>query len=285
MKKYLKNILLLPILFLIIFGTWQVCWAQTEPPPLIIDPYPVLGDIELSTNTSLPELIKYIFLFALGIVGFIALLTLMIAAVQYVTSAGNASKATDAKDRIMSALLGIGLLLTSVVLLRIINPDFLELELEEEKIEKINIDSPADNDNGCTFRGYFSNVSVEEGESVTLTIEKDNCPNYEEIDIKLYHDPPNSINDANCYSGRGIRAEQIQDDENLWVANYTFGATPGPNGNTGWCGCSVQPKLKGDFVCNYRKGESEIFYIKGKIKMDGPDIPIERKSVWVKDHE
>ena len=66
-------------------------------------------------------------MFALGIVGVVALLSMLIGAAKYVLSAGNASKAADAKDQIYSAILGIILLLASVMILRTINPDLVNI--------------------------------------------------------------------------------------------------------------------------------------------------------------
>ena len=66
-------------------------------------------------------------MFALAAVGVVALLAMLIGAVKYVLSAGNPSKASDAKDQIFSAIIGIILLLASVMILRIINPDLVTI--------------------------------------------------------------------------------------------------------------------------------------------------------------
>jgi len=121
MKKLFFTILLL-ILF---FGLLPIAKADQK---LLID-YPKIGEMDINKEgTTLPEIIKYIYLFSLGIVGLTAFVCIIIGAVKYITSAGNDSKMGDAKDRITSALLGILVLLASVLILTTINPDLINLE-------------------------------------------------------------------------------------------------------------------------------------------------------------
>lgn len=123
MKKIFFTILLL-ILF---FGLLPIAKAEQK---LLIE-YPKIGDIDINKEgTTLPEIIKYIYLFSLGIIGLVAFVSIIIGAVQYITSAGNDSKMGEAKDRITSALLGILILLSSVLILRTINPDLTNLDFK-----------------------------------------------------------------------------------------------------------------------------------------------------------
>lgn len=121
--KIYKFIFLIGFLILFSFGMWQSCHAQQK---LLIN-YPDIGGTSITSNTTLPAIIKYIYLFSLGIVGVVALLAMIIGAAQYVMSAGNPSKASDAKDRIYSAILGIIILIASVLILRTINPDLVNI--------------------------------------------------------------------------------------------------------------------------------------------------------------
>lgn len=122
----MKKILIITIFIILLLGIWQVSYAQQK---LIAD-YPSIEGQQPYIGMSLPALIKYIYMFALGIVGFVALLAMIIGAAMYVFSAGNPSKASDAKDRIMSALLGVLLLLASVLILRTISPDLVNFNLK-----------------------------------------------------------------------------------------------------------------------------------------------------------
>lgn len=139
----MKKIIFIIIFIILFLGIGQNVYAGK----LLLE-YPKMGDIELSEEPTLPEIIKYIYLFSLGIVGFVALISMLIGAIRYITSAGNASKAEDAKDQMTQAILGIIILLAAVLILRTINPDLVNIgfKLPETKQE-----------NGAIFKGCFIN--------------------------------------------------------------------------------------------------------------------------------
>lgn len=83
---------------------------------------------------GLPQFIRYIFIFALGSVGIIGLMAIIMAAFDYVMAIGNPQKASNAKDKLLSAFLGMLLLLGSYVALEMINPDLLKLKLKPPTI-------------------------------------------------------------------------------------------------------------------------------------------------------
>lgn len=123
----MKKLLLISLLLLFLAGSAQAYVT-------IIKDYPELPACKDNEKCrpgqggfGLPEYVKYIFIFSLGAVGIIGMLALIMAAFSYVTSAGNPQKASDAKDQIVSALLGLLLLLASWLLLNMINPDLLKL--------------------------------------------------------------------------------------------------------------------------------------------------------------
>ncbi|MBU3922825.1 pilin, partial [Patescibacteria group bacterium] len=135
----------IPILILCIF--LLIGFSQTSHAiELLIKEYPTVGGEKLGEQSSIPGLIKYIYLFALGIVGFVALLSIVIGAFQYTTSAGNPTKAGEAKERIMSALLGVLILLSAVLILNTINPDLTSFEIELQKIGQTNNTPNEEND-------------------------------------------------------------------------------------------------------------------------------------------
>ncbi len=140
MRRHLSAVIL-SILFLGLIFSTQIAFAYTT----IVQDYPLLPACENNaecrpgqTDFGLPQFVKYIFLFALGIAGVVGLIAIIMAAFGYVTSAGNPQKAADSKDKIISALLGLLLLLGSVVVLNIINPDLLKLKAEP--VEEVNVD-------------------------------------------------------------------------------------------------------------------------------------------------
>lgn len=128
MKKILY-ILLLVTSFLILFsGIFEFANAQSKPQTLI--EYPKIEGTEIiGFGIDLPQLIKYIYFFAVGICGAIALASILFGAIKYIGAAGNPSKMGDAKEQIFSAVLGVILLLSSYLILYTINPDLVSLGL------------------------------------------------------------------------------------------------------------------------------------------------------------
>ncbi|MDD5144604.1 MAG: hypothetical protein PHW72_00490 [Candidatus Pacebacteria bacterium] len=90
------------------------------------------GGVKISENgnlvATLPQLIQYIFNFAVAISGLLAFTMIVYGGIKYMSSSGNPTTQKDATDIIKSALIGILLLLGSVILLRIVNPDVLMLD-------------------------------------------------------------------------------------------------------------------------------------------------------------
>ena len=91
--------------------------------------YPEINGTDLTWGTSLPDIIKYVYLFSVGICGAVALLSILIGAIKYVGAAGNPSKMSDAKEQIFSAILGVIILLSSYLILNTINPDLVNFNL------------------------------------------------------------------------------------------------------------------------------------------------------------
>lgn len=92
--------------------------------------YPEFGGFKPETvTTPLPQYAKYIFNFLIGISGFIALVVLIMAGYQYLTSAGAPEKIGDAKNKIFSALLGLIILFCSYLILTTINPQLIILRV------------------------------------------------------------------------------------------------------------------------------------------------------------
>jgi hypothetical protein len=83
------------------------------------------------TSCSLPWIavyIKAIYNYAMGIIGILAALALMIGGVIYLTATGNATRISEAKSWITGALTGMLIMFTSYILLNEINPDLVGLK-------------------------------------------------------------------------------------------------------------------------------------------------------------
>ena len=129
--------LALPALPLLAFGECK------EPASLIEEtqvdwPTAPLGGYELNENSSLADLVAYFFGWGVGLGGLAVFIALIIAGVQLITSVADPGKMNEAKKRIRSAALGLGLLLSSWAIFNLINPNLtkMEVNLYETKIFK-----------------------------------------------------------------------------------------------------------------------------------------------------
>ena len=123
MKK--KIAFLLVLLLLGVFFS-RFALSQTiqypEIPPGNIPPPP-------SGENNIPKYVKYLFNFTIAIGGIIALGALILAGYRYIISVGNAAARQEAKDKIISAIIGLALLLSSYLILVTINPELVVFKL------------------------------------------------------------------------------------------------------------------------------------------------------------
>ncbi len=83
--------------------------------------------------------ITSIYKYGISVVGILATIVIMIGGLIWITSMGNASRVSNAKDWIGAALTGLALAMFSYTLLFIINPDLVELKpLNPESAEAIS---------------------------------------------------------------------------------------------------------------------------------------------------
>ena len=78
---------------------------------------------------SLSGYLQWMFIFIVSAAGILALLMIMIGGFQYITAAGNESRAGQAKSRIQNAIIGLILALCSYLILNTINPDLVNPSL------------------------------------------------------------------------------------------------------------------------------------------------------------
>lgn len=75
---------------------------------------------------NLPAFISSVYSFALTIVGIVVFIRILYAGWLFLTAAGNASKAGDAKNKIQNAVIGAILLFAAYLILYVINPDLVK---------------------------------------------------------------------------------------------------------------------------------------------------------------
>lgn len=110
-------------------------------------------DFADQTN-ALPLYIKYLFSLSVWGVGFVVAISLIIGGLRYFFSAGNVAEMISAKSQVSSALWGVSILLSSVLLLQTISPQFTVLEINPLEQVKI-IEEP---ENSPPLPGEYSSL-------------------------------------------------------------------------------------------------------------------------------
>lgn len=88
------------------------------------------GIVGLSTTPSLPVFLNSLYKICIGIVAFLAVLQMIYAGWQIMTSSGSVTKNSEAKKRIGNALFGLVLVLSPAIVFGIINPQILSLNFD-----------------------------------------------------------------------------------------------------------------------------------------------------------
>jgi hypothetical protein len=113
-KKY-KYLIFFSFLFLLNAG---FCFARLE--------------VQIPGLPQNPTLIDYrnvIFTFLIGIGGILAVFSLVLGGIGYITSAGNPESRSNAKKRVTSAIFGLVLLVSSYIIIQRINPKLISPEM------------------------------------------------------------------------------------------------------------------------------------------------------------
>lgn len=115
-KQRFLAILIIPVLFLAIAGTASA--LETI--------YPNVPGLPPITNDSdLSDYVGYFFGLAVYVAGILAVISFAVGAIQLIMSASSPETATQGKDRMKGAVLGLVLTLSAFIILRTINPQFV----------------------------------------------------------------------------------------------------------------------------------------------------------------
>ena len=91
--------------------------------------YPQFGNpTPLTSEIKLEQLVAWLYVFIVGISGLAAFVMIVWGGVQWMISQGNPTATGDAKDKIQKALIGLLLVLSSFLILQIINPELTLLK-------------------------------------------------------------------------------------------------------------------------------------------------------------
>lgn len=135
-------------------------------------------EITLADSTKpLAEYIIAILKYAIGIIGIISAIVLMLGGVKWLTAAGNSSAVSESKTMIVSSLTGLILTIGSFLLLSTINPNLTTLKITPVKrIQYIGLEM------GCCEK------TDEQGNITTATISKDECAVIDYATTKFFKD-------------------------------------------------------------------------------------------------
>jgi len=124
MEKFIKNKKI--IIFLIIVGGVVLSFgAFAAEKKLQVSWPPSPAGTSLTPDSTLPDLVKYLYEWGIALGGLAVFIALIIAGFQYLTSVGDPTKMKEAIDRIKSAVFGLVLLLGSWLILNTISPQFI----------------------------------------------------------------------------------------------------------------------------------------------------------------
>jgi len=126
MKKQLTLIILASLLvFPMVSSALELNYPTVGPPGNELDLNAIWDDPD--EDIDLNELVGWLYYFIIGISGLAAFAMLVMGGFQWMSSVGNPTKISDAKDRINSALLGLIIILMSWLILNTINPELTVL--------------------------------------------------------------------------------------------------------------------------------------------------------------
>jgi len=130
-KKFL--IILSLIVIVGLFSACEALGLQTAWPP-------APGGLELTDDSTLLEFVDYCYRWGITFGGLAAFIALVLGGFKYLTSTGDPNKLKDARDWIFSALLGLGVLLSSFIILNTLNPDLTNLTVPSVNIAGFDVE-------------------------------------------------------------------------------------------------------------------------------------------------
>lgn len=132
--KFLFLIQILQLIFVVslAFAPLQTSAADLQFKPEV--PIPGAGEIKIEKSTKpIAEYINAIYKYAIGIVGVVSAIVLMIGGAIWITAGGNSERVENAKGYIASSLTGLILALLAYSILNTINPALVNFKITEIK--------------------------------------------------------------------------------------------------------------------------------------------------------
>lgn len=157
-------------------------------------------------DCNLPTMVKYFYEWGIVLGGLAAFIALVIAGFQYLTSVGDPNRMKDAKDRAVSAVGGLVLLLASWLILNTISSQFVSLEEPEFKITtstfgtiSFDLSTAAEN---CGFVVIYSDINYSGSQQKVVPIEycsgKVSGPQFAIASLKIFSEKGKPCEEVGC---------------------------------------------------------------------------------------
>ncbi|MDP4007110.1 MAG: hypothetical protein Q8P55_00745, partial [bacterium] len=166
----------------------------------------------------LDNIVVWFYALIVGLSGLAAFVMIVWGGVQWMTSAGNPTKTSDAKDKIQKALLGLLLVLSSFLILQVINPELTSLRItgltpiEQRTPLTPQLPSASQGEITLSANGQEGSLRIQPGGTVTLAW---NAPGFSVCQASS--DPPGiweGSKETSSSEALGLLNEE---------GNYTFG--------------------------------------------------------------
>ncbi|MCK4355240.1 hypothetical protein KAW43_02775 [Candidatus Parcubacteria bacterium] len=129
-QKIILIFILVGFMALVCAGDFALAQRDLE----VIDYPDVPGAVTPGKDTELPQYVKYLFNFAIGLGGILAFVILIFGGIKWMTSAGDPTKINEAKTKMLGGIIGLILLLGAWFIIDAINPKLLSLK-KMDKLE------------------------------------------------------------------------------------------------------------------------------------------------------
>ncbi|MFA5071820.1 MAG: pilin [Candidatus Pacearchaeota archaeon] len=164
--------------------------------------YPEFGGITISKTTTAAEYVVYFFNLVIALGAFAAVIMMVMAGIEWVTSSGNPSKIESAKGKIANTLFGVAVLIGCYLILNTINNQLLSVKIEDLSCSYGIVVSAKQASDGKIERECIDSSQTNIENEIISTLEWRIPENYL-LRVYAYSEPDykGTITQINCKSG------------------------------------------------------------------------------------
>lgn len=152
------------IIFLILIGVLFIS-------PVLAADYPVINGLDINrSDVTASDFVLYLFYLITAIGAFMAVILLIVAALEWVSAYGDAGAINSAKKKIITVFTGLVVLLGSYIALNTINPQLLNVNIDDISNQDIQTELVIPEGSGI----FLYSEAQYKGESVTIKSSKTN---------------------------------------------------------------------------------------------------------------